>query len=118
MSTNPIDQLTQALAAGAVANFRPNRLNGPVYREDMTNAYLQLKEMIAEKYPQVDVDLLDIGPGSAERQQLIARQLQEAGVAQDEQILHQARTVLEIIAEENPESLWASQPAEPPPQHK
>lgn len=115
---NPTNDLTKALAAGAVAMFRPNRTDGPVYREDLTNAYIKLKEMIEEKYAQVDVDLLDIGPGSAERQELIARQLQDTGAVQDEEILSQARTLLTIIAAENPESLWASDPAEPPPQHK
>lgn len=90
MNTNSTDQLTKALA-GAVAIFRPNRTDGPVYREDMSNAYLKLKEMIQEEYPQMDVDLLDIGPGSAERQQLIALQLQDAGVLLNEKILYQAR---------------------------
>ena len=101
--------LMKALAAGAVTWFRPNQMDRLESQKVIGMAYQQLKEMIQERYGQVDVDLLDIGPGSAERQEAIMQQLQEAGVTADEKILHQAQVVLDIIAEENPEALWASE---------
>jgi len=110
--------LTKALAAGAVVMMRPNQWYSPETLEEMETAYLKLKEMIRAQYTQVDVDLLDIGPGSAERQQQMARQLQEAGVTEDEDILRQARLVLENITEDDPAALWASEVADEPPQHK
>ena len=115
MTTNSNDQRIEALAAGASANFRTN---GLAYREDMTNAYQKLKEMIQEECPQMDVSLLDIGAGSAEQQQLMALQLQDTGVVQNEKMIDQAQAVLKNITKENLESLWAAEPAEPPPQHK
>ena len=112
---NPI---TKALAAGAAAVFRPNRTGGPVYKEEIADRHEALKEMIRTQYPQVEIDLLDIGPGSVERQQAITQQLQESGAAQNEEIQQQAQYLLETITDKNPESLWATDEADPAPQHK
>lgn len=106
--------LTKALAAGAIALFRPNVMDLPESEKEIEAAYLDLKEMIQAQYGSVDVDLLDLGPGSAERQQAMDEQLQEAGATKDEGILRQARLLLDIIAEEEPKALWASELAEPP----
>lgn len=115
---NSINEITKALAAGAAAVFRPNRTGGPVYKREIADDYVELKEMIRAQYPQVDVDLLDIGPGSAERQQLISKQLQETGAINDEAIQQQAQRLLQTISEKYPEALWASEEADPAPQHK
>jgi hypothetical protein len=111
---DPKTILMKALAAGAVASFRPNLMGLPDSQKDIVLAYQELKEMIQAQYPQIDVDLLDVGPGSAERQEAMTQQLQAAGVTEDKEILRQAQTVLDVIAEENPESVWASDVAEPP----
>lgn len=47
----------------------------------------------------------------------LADQLEAAGVTTDERILSQARMVLNIVAEEDPEALWAAKVADPAPQH-
>jgi hypothetical protein len=70
--TDPKTILMKALAAGAVASFRPNLMGLPDSQKDIVLAYQELKDMI------------------------------------------QAQTVLDVIAEENPESVWASDVAEPP----
>jgi hypothetical protein len=106
--------LTKALAAGAVLMMRPNQMDIPESQRAPEQAYLELKRMIQEKYSQVDVDLLDRGPGSEEGQRAMAKQLEDAGVVDDEDILDQANTTLQLIHEEESSALWASEPAEPP----
>ena len=63
---------------------------------------------------EVKVDLLDIGPGSAERQEAITQQLQTSGAADDQDVTHLAKKLVAIIADENPESIWATNIAAPP----
>jgi hypothetical protein len=111
---DPQNLLTKALAAGAVAAFRPNLMDRPESQRVIVAAYQKLKEMIQDQYRQVDVDLLDIGPGSVERQQTIAQQLQAAGVTEDKDVLRQAQLVLDAVAEKDPSALWASEEAKPP----
>ncbi|MCA9970557.1 MAG: hypothetical protein KC425_10105 [Anaerolineales bacterium] len=112
---NAIPTIVKALAAGAVSSMRPNAYE----RDDPIEAeYLALKALLETKYPAVEAGLLDVGPGSAERRQLITTQLQEADVAADADVLEQAHTLLHAIAQEDPNALWASQVADEPPQHK
>lgn len=101
--------LIRALAAGAAAMFRPNLVDVPDFQKEIEPAYLNLKEMIQERYAQVNVDLLDVGPASAERQQRLGQQLQAAGVTEDRAILRQAQAVLDTIGEEYPSALSASE---------
>lgn len=110
----PVTLIRTAMAAGAAANFRPNIFAaGHVITDD----YLALKSLIKQKYPGVDVDLLDIGPGSAERQEVITEQLREAGIAEDEEVLRQAQAVLDAIAEHDPKALKAAEVTEKSPDH-
>jgi hypothetical protein len=111
---NPETVLTKALAAGAVAMFRPNVVKRHEGKRKIDREYLELKALIKEKYPQVNADMLDLGPGSAEAQGAMAEQLKEAGVTEDDEVTHQAQALLKAISEEDPSALWAAQPAEPP----
>lgn len=109
--------LVKAFSAGAVVAFRPNLMGRLASQKEIAGAYQKLKEMIAADYGQVDVDMLEIGPGAATRKETLAAQLEEAGVTADERILNQAQAVLDIIAEEDPEAVWATEVADPAPQH-
>ncbi len=114
---NPMDaqtMLTNALAAGAVLTLEPNQRDLSESLRNVEPVYLKLKELIREQYGQVDIDLLDIGPGSVERRQAISQQLQKAGATENEAVMRQAQVLLNMIAEENPTALWAAKPAEPP----
>ena len=113
----PETLLIKAMSAGAVVSFRPNLLKREVLYEDIIDAYEKLKNMIAAGYAQVDVDILEIGPGSAERKEVLARQLVEAGVPQDDRIMRQAQVLMAQIEEEDPEAFWAAESTDPPPQH-
>ena len=116
---NASEILMKALAAGATAALRPNQMYRPDFQKEISPAYLELKAMIKERYGQaVDVNLLNIGPGSPDRQEAVTQQLQTSGAADDEVVLQQAQKLLTIIAAENPESIWASNVTEPPDQLK
>ncbi|MCB8984918.1 MAG: hypothetical protein H6659_13895 [Ardenticatenaceae bacterium] len=107
--------ITNALAAGAVAMLRPNLWDRPGKQKEFDAVYLKLKKMIQTHYPQVDVDLLDIGPGSPARRQVVDQQLRTTGAAEDATVIRQAEAVMEILAKIEPSALWASQTAEEPP---
>ena len=109
----PITTIKRALAAGAAANFRPNPSADTKY--PLSEEYQTLKSLIEQKYPQVDTDLLDVGPGSAERQAAMVEQLREVGVAEDDEILGQAQVVLETAAELDPRVLNAAEVTEKTP---
>ena len=111
-------RLLKALAAGAAIAFQPNQMDPSESQKKVVAAYRELKEMIRNLDSQIDTTLLDIGPGSEERQNRLAQQLKETGAAQDEQLLKQAQAVLELINQIEPDALWAAEPADPPPQHK
>lgn len=107
-------RLTKALAAGAVIMSRPNTFEGTGPESQIKVAYQKLKALLQEQYRQVDEDLLDIGPGSEERQEAMANQLEEAGATEDEAVMQQAQALLDIIYKEDPSAIWASAVAEPP----
>lgn len=109
----PIETIKTALAAGAAANFRPNP--SADVKEPLDESYLTLKSLIEQKYPQVDVDLLEVGPGSAERQEVMIEQLREVGAAEDEEVLRQAQVVLDTAAELDPQVLIAAEVSETTP---
>ncbi len=108
-------RLTKALAAGAVIMSRPNLFKGSIDPEEQVKpAYQKLKGMLQEHYGQINADLLDIAPGSAERQEAIANQLEESGATEDEAVMQQAQAVLDIIYKVDPAAIWATAEAEPP----
>ena len=107
-------RLTKALAEGAVIMYGTN-LKGSIDPEEQVKpAYQKLKGMLQEHYGQINADLLDIAPGSAERQEAIANQLEESGATEDEAVMQQAQAVLDIIYKVDPAAIWATAEAEPP----
>jgi len=98
--------IVQALAAGAVASFRPDNIIQKTERS-MDKAYVSLKETLEEKYPGVDADILDIGPGSQERLQLLQSQLAKSGALDDHDLQEKARALIEEIIEHEPEAAMA-----------
>jgi hypothetical protein len=95
--------ILQALAAGAAAAFRPNLTNKtPVTERGMNEKYEMLKATLRQNYPQVEIDLLDVGPASAERQERVAAQLEAGGALADEELQAQAAALLAEIYEQRP----------------
>lgn len=93
--------IVMAMATAAVANFRPN----PYYRErPVETAYLALRRYLAEHYPAVTSDILDIGPASAERQAILAKQLRDSGAAADPAVLVSAGLLARLTLEKAPDA--------------
>jgi hypothetical protein len=98
--------IVKALAAGAVASFRPDNL---IEKEErlMDNNYVALKRMLREKYPQVDADILDIGPGSEARLKLLQDQLANSGALDDSKLQEKAQSLIDEILKHEPEAAMA-----------
>lgn len=99
-----VDAMTLALAAAAAAQFRPN---GFAQERPEVNAYLKLRQLLADKYPAVSNDILNIGPASIERQNLLKRQLQEAGADTDQSVRQQTIQLLRLLLERTPNAATA-----------
>jgi hypothetical protein len=98
--------IVKALAAGAVASFRPDNIIEKTERL-MDNNYVALKRMLREKYPQVDADILDIGPGSEARLNLLQDQLANTGALDDSKLQEKAKSLVDEILEHEPEAAMA-----------
>ncbi|GJM41976.1 MAG: hypothetical protein DHS20C20_22580 [Ardenticatenaceae bacterium] len=101
---NRVEAIALALSAAAVAQLRPNVL---AQKRPEVQAYLALKELLAEKYPAVNNDILDVGPASVERQNLLKTQLKQAGVDADTAVLHQTRQLLQYLLQHDSKSATA-----------
>lgn len=101
---NQIEATTLAMSAAAAAQFRPN---GFAQKRPDTQAYLALKQMLAGKYPAVSKDILDVGPASLERQNILKAQLHQAEVDKDATVLRQARQLLRYLLQHDPKSATA-----------
>jgi hypothetical protein len=101
---NQIEATTLAMSAAAAAQFRPN---GFAQKRPDTQAYLALKQMLADKYPAVSKDILDVGPASLERQNILKAQLHQAEVDKDVTVLRQARQLLWYLLQHDPKSATA-----------
>ncbi|MBP6786398.1 MAG: hypothetical protein KA170_02330 [Candidatus Promineofilum sp.] len=92
------------MAAGAASIFRPNAF----YEErSVESAYATLGSYLADHYPAVTHDILDIGPASAERQTLLATQLRESGAAVDPAVLAAAALLAKVILDRDPDAAEA-----------
>jgi hypothetical protein len=100
--------IVMALATGAAADFRPNVFEGNRPDESADDAYTELKDLIERKYPSIDAGMMDISPGSEERQQQLEEALQKAEADQDEALLRQAQIVLDAVHTEIPEAAAAA----------
>lgn len=101
---NEIQAICLAMSAAAVAQFRPN---GFAQKRPVVQAYLALKKLLVEKHPSVSNDILDVGPASVERQNILKAQLEQAGVEKDTAILLQARQLLDSLIQHDPTSATA-----------
>lgn len=98
------EAIVLAMAAGAASSFRPN----PLYRRrPVDQAYHMLQRYLAERYPAVANDILDIGPASAERQTTLGAQLRESGAAADPAVLMAAALRPRLTLEHDPDATTA-----------
>jgi len=88
---DPIAIIVTALALGAAVSLKPNA------EQAVKDGYAALKELIREKYSGVNVDLLESDPSSAIRKAVLEEELAEAGADEDEEMLRQARDLIDAI---------------------
>lgn len=101
---NPADAIVLAMAVAAAARFRPNPFFDSRPEED---AYLALRRDLAERFSSVPADILDIGPGSAERQAALKAALEQSGAAGDARVRQAAAQLARLVAEQSPASVAA-----------
>ena len=97
----PLTSIVTALAAGAAAAFQSTA------EQVVKDSYAALKGLIQRKYAQVDVNHLEVNPGSKSRRGVVEEDLKAAGVETDAEVLQKAQALLEIIQRQAPEAAAA-----------
>jgi hypothetical protein len=100
----PEEAIVLALATGAAARMEPN-----VFARERPEvaAYHELAALLARTYPAVDARMMEIGPGSQERQQHLAEQIRQHKAAEDAAVLRKSRCVLQAIVRNVPQASTA-----------
>lgn len=74
---------------------------------DPERAYQRLKQIL-RKNTSMDVDILDIGPGSAERRQILAEGLRQNDVSKSWRVRRWANMVLASVLKYTPQAITAA----------
>lgn len=88
--------LVLSLGVGAAAENMPN---ADVFSQKAVDNYIQLRDMVEEEFRRVDADLLEVGPGSLERQEQLRQQIEDTKISENAAIMAQAKVVLENVVE-------------------
>src|SRR5262249_48059231 len=89
--------IVTALVAGAVAGL--NSTSGQAIKD----AYAGVKGLIQRKYERVGLALLEEEPASKARQAVVHEDLEHVGAGQDQELLGQAKVLLDAIEANAPE---------------
>jgi hypothetical protein len=94
-----------ALATGAAARMEPN-----VFRRERpaVAAYHALVALLEQRYPAVGARMMEIAPGSLERQRLLAQQLGQSNAAADAAVLEASQRVLREVLQGAPPATVAT----------
>jgi hypothetical protein len=93
----PITMIVTAIATGAAAIMKPTA------EQIVKDAYTELKAIIQRKYQQVSVATIENNPASKERQNILTEDLKATQADKDEEVLHQAQSLLKIIEQQSPQ---------------
>jgi hypothetical protein len=88
---DPISIIVTALIAGAAAALKP------MTEQAIKDAYTGMKGLIQRKFGRVDVAVLETDPASKMRQGVLKEDLEKAGAGQDEELLREAKALLEAV---------------------
>jgi hypothetical protein len=97
---DPITLIVTALALGAAAGLKP------AAEQAIKDAYSGLKSLI-QKYTKVSVEQLEEAPESKARRAVVEEDLTKTGADKDEEVLRQAKTLLDAIQAHAPETASA-----------
>lgn len=102
------DPIWLAMVLGAQARLRPpSHIIVHHGDRDPEKAYLRLKQTVRRIAP-IDVDILDIGPRSAERRQILADSLRQHQVGADPHVRRWANLLLESVLKYSPQTIMAA----------
>jgi hypothetical protein len=93
-----------ALATGAAARMEPNAF---ARERPAVATYQELVALLERAYPAIDGRMMEIAPGSRERQELLAGQIRQSQAANDAAVLQQSRRVLQAILAGVPQATMA-----------
>ena len=88
---DPISIIVTALVAGAATALKP------ITEQAIKDAYAGMKGLIQRKYGRVDVAVLETDPASQARQAVVKEDLERTGAGQDEEVLREAKALLDAI---------------------
>jgi hypothetical protein len=96
----PITAIVTALALGAAAGLKGTT------EQLIKDGYTSLKTLIKSKFPQANasVDQLEHAPASKARQAVVKEDLTREGAGHNAEILEQAKTLLDVIAQRAPQT--------------
>lgn len=94
---DPISIIVTALVTGAAAALKPTT------EQAIKDAYAAIKALIHRKYAGVNIAVLENDPASQARQGVIKEDLEKASAGQDEEVLREAKALLDAIEAHAPE---------------
>jgi hypothetical protein len=97
VDADAVNVVVSAVSTGAAAGLKTTASKA------VADAYAGLKKLIADRYKQVDVSLVEDAPESQARRAVVAEDLTKAGAGSDEELVVVAQRVLEVVAEHDPE---------------
>jgi hypothetical protein len=97
----PITLIVTSLALGAAAGLKPTA------EQVIRDAYGGLKSLIQRKYAEVSIEQLEKAPESKPRRAVVEEDLTQAGAGKDEEVLRQAKILLDAIQAHAPETASA-----------
>jgi hypothetical protein len=97
----PISLIVTSLALGAAAGLKPT------VEQAIKDAYGGLKSLLQRKYAKVSVEQLEEAPESKARRAVIEEDLTKTGADKDEEVLRQAKILLDVIQAHAPETASA-----------
>jgi len=89
------------VALGAAAGLKPKA------EEAVKDAYDGIKTLILRKYGDVGLDAVERKPASKSKKDSLAEDLADAGAADDEELLRQAKALTQLVEEYAPKTAGA-----------
>lgn len=98
---DPVTAIVMALALGAAAGLKDTA------EKAIKDGYAGLKAIIQRKYAQISLGQLEEAPDSKARRAVVEKDLNKAGAEADDELLRQAKALIDAIQARAPEAARA-----------
>jgi hypothetical protein len=95
---DPLTTLVTALVLGAAAGLQATA------KEVVKSGYAGIKLLISRRFPAVDLGQLEKDPKSEGRRAILLEELTKSGVAEDTELVRQAKTLIATIERSSPKA--------------